>query len=145
LAPCLSPTGRDDAAWDVLQESWRGIGKGLARLKDAGLFKRWAYTIVTRAAATRLRRMPPEQSREPELLEQEPQAENERDEALGHLRGALQQPKREDRVLVSLRYLENFELWELALILGIPEGSIKSRLHRIRHQLKDLLEKMNHE
>lgn len=44
-------TGRDDAAWDVLQETWVGMASGIHKLRDPGNFRRWAYTIVTRRAA----------------------------------------------------------------------------------------------
>ena len=56
--------------------------------------------------------------------------------ALGHLPG-------DRRALIALRYLEGFELWELAEILGIPEGTVKSRLHSARNQLRETLERMD--
>ncbi|MFT5286685.1 MAG: RNA polymerase sigma factor (sigma-70 family) [Planctomycetota bacterium] len=141
-------TGTDDAAWDVSQESWISIGKGLGGLRDANLFRAWAYTIVTRAAATLLRRKSFSINQEFADLEQHPQPcdENDsREQVIGELRVALKKLKREDCALVSLHYLENFELWELARIYGIPEGTVKSRLHRIRHELKNLMEKKSDE
>jgi len=141
-------TGREAEAWDVLQESWLGIGKGLKRLRDPSLFKRWAFTIVTRAAVTRLRQAPQEDSREPESMERfaEPEAETlERDLMLHNLREELRRMPRADRVLVSLFYLEQFELWEISRVLDVPEGTLKSRLHRIRQTLKERLERKSHE
>jgi len=48
----------------------------------------------------------------------------------------------EQRALVSLHYLDGFGIWELAEILGIPEGTVKSRLYHARKQLRDTLERM---
>lgn len=45
--------------------------------------------------------------------------------------------------LLSLRYLEDFELGELAEILGIPEGTVKSRLHHASAALRARLERMD--
>jgi len=141
-------TGRQDAAWDLLQESWLQMSTGIAKLRDPARFKSWAYSIVTRRALSRMRRLPREQSPGPEILEQLPAAEScadERAAAVSLLRKALQSLRREDRVLVSLRYLEDFELSELATILEIPEGTVKSRLHRIRNELRETLERNNDE
>jgi len=143
-------TGREAEAWDVLQESWLGIAKGLKRLREPSLFKRWAFTIVTRAAVTRLRQAPQEASREPESMERfaEPEQEQEtleQERLLQGLRSELQRMPRADRVLVSLFYLEQFELWEISRVLGVPEGTLKSRLHRIRQTLRERLERKYHE
>ena len=43
-----------------MQEAWVGITKGLARLRDPATFRRWSFTIVTRAAWDRLRHRPVE-------------------------------------------------------------------------------------
>ena len=49
----------------------------------------------------------------------------------------------EQRALLSLRYLEGFELDELADVLGVPEGTVKSRLHSARASLRARLERMD--
>ena len=51
--------------------------------------------------------------------------------------------ERDQRGLLSLRYLEGFELWELTEILEVPEGTVKSRLHNARNHMKDILERMD--
>ena len=40
-------TGNSDAAWDITQESWLGIIKGLRKLHDPANFKAWAYRVTT--------------------------------------------------------------------------------------------------
>jgi len=142
-------TGREDAAWDVLQESWMAIWRGLSGLREPGAFRRWAFTIVTRAAAERRRSIPLEDdptrasATDATELEAPPsRADDPRAEAVAQLRIALERLPRERRVLLSLFHLEGFEIWELALILDVPQGTVKSRLHHARNQLKDVLERM---
>ena len=48
-----------------------------------------------------------------------------------------------DRVLLSLRYEEQFDTAEIAAILGVPEGTVKSRLFYTRQRLRKYLEKDN--
>jgi RNA polymerase sigma-70 factor (ECF subfamily) len=142
-------TGRDDAAWDVLQESWMAIWRGLPQLRDPAAFRRWAFTLVTRAATNRLRLAPPEVADDDALTAGLTEAaargtsdENQRDAAVSLVRAALRGLEREHRVVLSLHHLEGFALWELAQILGVPEGTVKSRLHAARGHLREQLLRM---
>ena len=48
------------------------------------------------------------------------------------LREALEQLSGPDRAILSLRYEEQFDTAEIAVILGIPEGTVKSQLFYAR-------------
>lgn len=48
------------------------------------------------------------------------------------MRRALDELVPQQRALLSLRYLEGFAFAELAEVLGVPEGTVKSRLHSAR-------------
>ncbi len=128
-------TAREDAAWDVMQESWIAVTKGIRKLRDPGSFRRWAYTIVTRAATNRLRRSNVLDTIGVDALEElsvDDSERSEREQAVAQLRAALRQLPGDQRGLLCLRYFESFELWELAEIFGVPEGTVKSRLHHAR-------------
>ncbi len=49
-------TGNESAAWDVLQETWIGISRGIHRLADAAACPAWAYQIVSNKCRDSLRR-----------------------------------------------------------------------------------------
>ena len=40
-------TGNAEASWDITQESWLSIIKGIRKLRDPAYFKAWAYKITT--------------------------------------------------------------------------------------------------
>lgn len=140
-------TGREDVAGDVLQESWLAIAKGIGRLQEPSAFRSWAYTIVTRAHTNRLRRRGRETTASPAELETlsatPPQAsEKNASAAVTELRRALRRLRSDLRALVSLRYTEELSVSELAQVFDIPVGTVKSRLHQARQELKRILDKV---
>ncbi len=56
------------------------------------------------------------------------------------LQAAIAQLDEEQRLLVVLRDVEELSYDEIVEVTGLPEGTVKSRLHRARMALKDLLE-----
>jgi len=140
-------TGRQDVAWDVLQEAWVSIVTGLARLEEPGGFRRWAYTIVSRRATDWLRKKGgPEAVGEGGLGLPDPADEPGEDPAEGSTRSesltrALARLPRARRLLLDLHYVEGFGVAEMAEILGLPEGTVKSRLHTARQALRDWMER----
>ncbi len=56
------------------------------------------------------------------------------------LKEALEQLSGRDRAVLSLRYEEQFDTAEIACILGIPEGTVKSRLYYARQRIRKYLE-----
>ncbi len=134
-------TGRADAAPDLVQDAWLAIVRGIGRLDDPARFPAWAYRIVGHKCADWVRA----QRRQRELLDgyaaktpaQEPPSGDE-PEAVA---AALNRLSLEHRTVIALHYLEDLSIARIAGMLGVPEGTIKSRLHHARHQLKPLLTK----
>jgi RNA polymerase sigma-70 factor (ECF subfamily) len=56
------------------------------------------------------------------------------------IQGGLLKLKDDQRELLVLRDLQGFSYEEMAQLLGLPEGTIKSKLHRARMDLKEVLE-----
>ena len=61
-------------------------------------------------------------------------------ESFASLKEALAQLSGPDRTILSLRYEEDFNTAEIAAILTIPEGTVKSRLFHARKRLRKFLE-----
>ena len=60
------------------------------------------------------------------------------------IQGGLLKLNEDQRELVVLRDLQGFSYEEMGELLGLPEGTIKSKLHRARMDLKEILERSAH-
>ncbi len=136
-------TGNESAAWDVLQEAWIGISRGINRLVDAAAFPAWAYQIISNKCRDSVRR---EQRRREATETYAEWMQHEKQETVvvqqqhNSLKEALEQLSGRDRAVLSLRYEEQFDTAEIACILGIPEGTVKSRLYYARQRIRKYLE-----
>ena len=80
-----------------------------------------------------------------EYLDQFPSKESgpvesaESEELISRLDEALKQLSEQDRLMIILFEIEGYSIYELHLVVGMPVGSVKSRLSRARHRLRDLL------
>lgn len=132
-----SLTLRPEAAWDITQESWLNIVRGLGRLQDPAKFRSWAYRIVSNKAHDWIGRngrgTSPED--EPEDLSAAP-IDQEQHETASDVHGILRRLPGHSQVVLKLYYLEGFGLAEIAQILGTPKGTVKSRLHAARIEFR---------
>jgi len=71
----------------------------------------------------------------------DPEADNERRERWLRLDSALGQLSDEHRIVVLLHDTEGYKLGEIEAMTGIPVGTVKSRLHRARARLREILTK----
>ncbi len=132
-------TGSQSAAWDIVQETWYGIIKGIRKLEDVTVFPRWVFRIANNKCADWLRKQRLQNRLNNELLKQpqnEPDKKQNGDEATESLRAALEKLPPDRRALLTLRYHEGFDICQIAEIIGVPEGTVKSRLHRTLDQLR---------
>jgi RNA polymerase sigma-70 factor (ECF subfamily) len=137
-ARVLGGSDSADAARDVVQETWVGAIRGLRGVRDPARFPAWIYGIATRKCAdairanTRRRRLDAqavigESSRPVENLIFEQQID---------VATAIRGLPPIHRAAVHLFYREELSVEEIASVLGIPPGTVKSRLHHARDALK---------
>ena len=69
----------------------------------------------------------------------DPGAESEREQTWERLDAALAELSVEHRIVVLLHDTEGYKIDEIHELMGIPVGTIKSRLHRARARLKEIL------
>ena len=134
-------TGHDDLAYDAVQDTWMAAGRGIVSLADAGAFRTWIFTILARAATSRLRerRLGGHDLPEAEAVPSATPVRSPRERALAE---ALDELDDDARVLLSLHHVEGFGVRDLSTILGVPTGTVKSRLHDARLALKQALERI---
>ena len=137
-----------DAARDAVQDAWLGIAKGLRRLDDPSRFPAWALAITTRRCVDEVRRRQRRRAVAAGVLDDPsfataPIGPGDPDETLD-LAAAVAALPADQRLLVSLFYGEGLSIEEIADSLTIPAGTVKSRLHAIRHSLRTLLKGDDH-
>ena len=135
-------TGSESAAWDIVQETWYGIIKGIRKLDDVSVFPQWAFRIVNNKCADWGCRQQRQEQLNNELRKQNQNESGEKqnvDEKNESLRAAIEKLSPESRALLELRYHEGFDISQIAEILAVPEGTVKSRLHRTLNQLRQIV------
>lgn len=138
----LGLTGDRSVADDVLQESLVRIYRKLRWLDDPGLFRPWAYRIASREAFRFLERQSKSQEREVDdsALEATPQIELGVPEP-GDLARLISQASPASRAVLLLHYQDDLTIEEVAGVLGIPPGTVKSRLAYGLRQLRQTLKR----
>ena len=130
-------TDDTEAAWDITQESWLGIIKGIRKLHDPAKFKGWVYRIVTNKVNDWIRKN--KMVKKVELNEM--QNHQHKDEQNTDVKELLAKLDMKKRAVLNLYYLEQLSIPEIGIALKIPKGTVKSRLHNARNELKELWQK----
>ena len=128
-------TGNAEDAWDITQESWLGIIKGLRKLHNPTSFRAWAYKITTNKSIDWLKKS--KAVKQINVI-QECQHKTKHDSGLNELLEKLEFKK---RLILTLYYLENLSISEISVAMKIPKGTVKSCLYSARSELKKLYEK----
>ena len=135
-----SLVGDQQLAEDVAQEAFLTAYLHLSTLRQPAAFPGWLRRIVERQAhrihSRQLDCLPleeavnwPATTPEPALLVEQGEVREQLDAALAALPEA-------QRVVVALFYISDYSLQEISAFLGIPVGTVKSRLHTARERLK---------
>jgi RNA polymerase sigma factor (sigma-70 family) len=139
---------REDAE-DLVQDVLLKLYPRFQELRSIENLQSWLATVLYRQFVDRTRhsnRSPVQLTEDgdpPPLAEDrfanQPESLLLNHEAIDHVQRALLQLNEDQRVLVVLHDVEGYKLTELQQMLDIPIGTLKSRLHRAREQLKKLL------
>ena len=127
-----NPSEAEDIAQDALLRAWRRR----STLRDAERRNQWLAAIVRNEAFRQHARVRPDLSATIELREGEEDAGVLAAVELADLHAALQELSQPDRRLLEMRYAEDLTQATIAQRLGIPEGTVKVRLHRARAKLR---------
>jgi len=132
-------------AWDVLQQTWMGALKGLHRLDEPRTLRTWLYRIARNSAVSHLRQSRPDIARsvDPADLNDVPD-EDEDDSwtaaAMPGLHEALTKLTVPHREVLTLHFLEDMPIQDIAAVTNTAAGTVKSRLHYAKRALRALIE-----
>lgn len=152
----LRMTGNPDDALELSQEAFLNAWKGLGKFQGESSFATWLYRLTSNVCIDFLRREKrrnalsmtislddEEEARQAELPDERfsPHVEAERRERQAALRAGLNTLSAEHRRVLILRELEGLSYGEIAQVLGLEEGTVKSRIARARLALRNYLKK----
>lgn len=134
------------AAEDAVQEAFVQIIRSASTLRAPASFRPWFYRIVVNAAKRLSRytnRSLPLDLQESALVDLSALSPDEA--AIGHeeiqlLRAAIADLSEAHREAIILRYYTGLSEAEIAETLGVPNGTVKSRLHRAKEALHERIE-----
>jgi len=131
-------SGDGTLAQDIAQDAMININRGLNRLKDPEIFPAWSYQIIRRKTLDHFRKV----KRRPQMVSLDTaDAQYKTGDTQSpdyDLRRALEKLPKADCLLLSLFYVEGYKGRELSAALGIPLGTVKSRLFKARENLKSI-------
>lgn len=132
----VSLIGNATDAEDVLQEAFIGAFRGLRSFEGRSSVKTWLTRILVMQAAQwrRSRRRKPAAAMDDSIP-----AAGTSHEAAMDVRAAIDKLSPEHREVMVLREFERMTYDEMAETLGVPRGTVESRLHRARAEMREKL------
>jgi RNA polymerase sigma-70 factor (ECF subfamily) len=142
LAKMLSGKANVD---DVTQDVWMEVFRDLRKLNDPGAFLPWMYRIARNRAFRALRRKthPTIPIDETDAISQ---ATDERDFGADDARAvhaALDRLIPEHREVLLLRFIEDMSYDDIAKVIDVPIGTVRSRIHNAKRILRGIIEEGN--
>ena len=131
-------------AWDILQETWICVLRGIGKLRAPQALSPWLYRTARNHAMSHLKK----RYRKRELFAVDPpdldavasEPDNGFEDA-ERVHYALDQIPILQREVLTLHFLDDLSLADIAQVLGVPEGTVKSRLYHAKRALREVLEK----
>ena len=145
---CYLVMRNEQDAEDMAQETFIRAFRALPRfeIREGTSFEAWLYRIAVNCCRSRMRRrwyqVLPWPSPAPQIIansEVQPEHAVLQGERRNEILEAINSLGEKHRLVVILRYYAGFSNEEIARTLGIPSGTVRSRLHTARQRLKGLL------
>lgn len=129
------------SADDLLQSVWLDVYRGLPRLADPAAFPAWAYRLARDRAYRSFRGAKPAEQR----ADLDPPAPGPDDEFTAEdaaaVHAALDELPPAHREVLVLRFLDDLSYDDIARVVGVPVGTVRSRLHLAKKALRLILER----
>jgi len=141
----LGLMGEEQEARDMAQEALFKAFRAQDRYDQGRPFYPWLYRIVKNTCLDAIARRKHRASLgldEHRVADPAPSAEHriDQDQAINSMRRAIQTLSVEHREIISMRHFQDLSYAEMSELLGVPQGTVMSRLYRARKVLARALE-----
>lgn len=137
----------EQEAWQVLQEVWVAALSRIGGLREPERLAPWLYTIARNTLMSHLRGRYAERRRVEPAGAEEPADTDDLHARMAdaeRVYAGLARIPLVDREVLALFFLEDLSIAEIAEVLEIPPGTVKSRLFKARKSLRAVLEEDDH-
>ncbi|MGV8879721.1 MAG: RNA polymerase sigma factor [Sphingobacteriaceae bacterium] len=136
---CLGFTGDEDAADDLLQETFLKVWQNLEKFRNQSQISTWIYRIAVNTCLTYLRTEKRMVTKEltPFIAENKREEYSEKNEQVALLYKCIAKLDESERIIITM-VLDELPYPEIAEISGITEGNLRVKIHRIKQKLTDL-------
>lgn len=131
-------------AWQVLQDTWVKVISGIKKLREPKKLPSWLYKVARNTALGHLRKKYKRQVLiEPDtnICDIQDRASNFAFDDAQQIHFGLAKISLAHREALTLFFLQDLAVEEIAEVLQIPAGTVKSRLYHARRALKAVLKK----
>jgi RNA polymerase sigma-70 factor (ECF subfamily) len=150
--------GNREEARDVAQDVFLAVFKNIDSFRGDAKLSTWLYRVAVNHCKNRIKMLDRRSARKHDVIDEvregavsdggvlggrpaRPDEAAQGNELERAVRKALASLDEEHRSLIVLRDLEGLAYEEIVTITGLPDGTVKSRLHRARAALKEAVEK----
>ena len=141
LRPLAVAWARDEAtADDAIQEMWISVARGIRGLRDPARFGAWAGQILRRRCTDQARGAARRRSHETATRPRAHTDQRTESDGQDALERAIARLEPETQAMLRLLYIHAQSIATISELTGVPEGTVKSRLHRARATLADALQ-----
>lgn len=142
--------GNAEDALDAAQEAFVKAFRSISRFRGESGFYTWLYRIALNTAVSGRRRRVPvagvsdgvwrDWAHKNPSADDDPAEQVQRAERIDAVRAAIADLDDDHRSVIVLRDIDGFSYGEIADVLGVGAGTVKSRLHRARRRLAEKLQ-----
>ncbi|GAB2688197.1 sigma-70 family RNA polymerase sigma factor [Mucilaginibacter koreensis] len=136
---CYGYAGDEDAAHDLLQETFLKVWQNLDKFRNQAMISTWIYRIAVNTCLTYLRSEKRQAKEEltPQLAEVQREEVSEKNEQVALLYKCISKLEESERIIITM-VMDEVPYPEIADISGISEGNLRVKIYRIKQKLTDL-------
>lgn len=136
---CFGYTGDEDAANDLMQETFMKVWQNLEKFRNQAMISTWIYRIAVNTCLSWLR-VEKRQAKDEltdNIIESKTEEYSEKNEQIALLYKCISKLEETERIIITM-VLDEVPYSEIAEISGISEGNLRVKIHRIKSKLTEI-------